>query len=241
MCAQLRLLPLGKLSYNDIYMNQSTRLSGFTLIEMIVSLALFSVVVTISVGALLVLIASNEKLQNEQSVMTNLSFALDSMTREMRTGTFYYCASRAQYTSGSGQAIFHISDSHEGIGNNVLDCADGKVSGQNLQGVSFIEGGDSISGSDSRILYFFDGTTGPDGGKLLRRVGDGPAQSVTSSGIFITDAEFFVTGASPQSAGGAAANDQPTITIIISAKEANNPAAKIYQIQTTVTQRSLDI
>jgi prepilin-type N-terminal cleavage/methylation domain-containing protein len=224
-----------------IYMNQSTRQSGFTLVEMIVSLALFSVVVTISVGALLVLIASNEKLQNEQSVMTNLSFALDSMTREMRTGSFYYCASRPQYNSGGAQAIFDASDSQEGIGTNVRDCATGNSSNQNLQGVSFIEGGDSISGSSNRILYFYDGTTGPDGGKILRRVGDGPPQSVTSSGIFVTAAEFFVTGSRPQSAGGALANDQPTVTIVIEAKEADNPAAKTYQIQTTVTQRSLDI
>ena len=62
---------------------------GFTLIEMIVSLTLFSAVITIAVGAFLVLLAANKQLQEEQAVLTNLSFALDSMTREIITGTGY--------------------------------------------------------------------------------------------------------------------------------------------------------
>jgi len=99
---------------------------GFTLIEMIVSLGLFSIVITISVGALLVLIATNEQLQAEQSVMTNLSFALDSMTREIRTGTNYYCASRPNYSSGGVEAIFDDGDSQESLGQNTNDCPTGQ-------------------------------------------------------------------------------------------------------------------
>lgn len=222
-------------------MKKNTQI-GFSLVEMIVSLALFSIVVTVAVGALLSLIATNQQLQAEQSVMTNLSFALDSMTREIRTGTHYYCAGRPNYSSGGSDAVFDASDSQESLNLSTKDCKDGIGPSDNLQGISFIESGESITGTGGaqRILYFFDKTGGADSGKILRRVGDGPAQSITSSGIFIENAEFFVTGSAPQN-GGSTDDDQALVTIYLEAKEVNDPAAKSYKIQTTITQRTLDI
>jgi len=221
---------------------------GFTLIEMMVSLAVFSVVVTISVGALLVLIASNEQLQAEQGVMTNLSFALDSMTREMRTGTHYFCAGQPNYSAGGPEAIFDVSDSQEALGTSVNDCYDGKGGGERLHGVSFIEGGDSITaGIGTRILYYYDdlplisGVSNPNYGKIMRRVGDNAAQPIISSGIHISNAEFFVSGPTLLSTGGVNSKDQASITIFIEAQEVDDPTAKTYEIQTTVTQRTLDI
>ena len=65
--------------------------AGFTLVEMIVSLALFSVVAVIAIGALLKVIDANDKAQSIQSAVTNLNFALESMSRDLRTGTDYDC------------------------------------------------------------------------------------------------------------------------------------------------------
>lgn len=218
-----------------------TQQLGFTLIEMIVSLAVFSIVITISVGALLVLISTNQQLQNEQSVMTNLSFALDSMAREIRTGTHYFCVARPNYTSGSGNAVFDNGDSQELLGQGTNDCPTGSASGMNLLGISFKEGGESITaGNGERILYFYDKTGGPNSGKIMRRVGDQDAQSIVSSGIYITAAEFYVTGSKPLNAVGVN-EDQSMITIFIEAKDKNDVTAKPYRIQTTITQRTLDI
>lgn len=72
---------------------QPKYLAGFTLVELMVSLTIFSIVMLISTGTLLVLINVNAKAQALYSSTTNLSFALDSMTREMRTGYYYYCSS----------------------------------------------------------------------------------------------------------------------------------------------------
>lgn len=216
-----------------------SRQKGFTLIEMIVSLGLFSVVVIVAVGSLLTLIGTNEQLQAERSVMTNLSFALDSMVREIRTGTNYYCADRPDYSSPGPDAIFATSDSQEDLDKNIKDCFNGNAGGSGLQGISFIEGGESITNSlGERILYFYDNTGGENQGKIMRRVGDEPAQSIVSSGIYITDAEFFVTGGEPLSEGNTV---QPAVTIVIKATDVNDPEAKEYKIQTTVVQRSLDI
>lgn len=188
---------------------------GFTLIEMIVSLGIFSIVVTTAVGAMLILISTNQQLQSQQNVMTNLSFALDTMTREIRTGHNYYCVNDNLLTGN-----------HEELGSRVVDCPDGD------RGVSFFEGGNSLTRTiGSRVLYYYD----RDEESLYRRLGDQPAQSIISSGLAITDAQFYVTGT-------ATTNDrvQPTVTIFLAAQDRNDDS-KTYYLQTTVTQRILDI
>jgi prepilin-type N-terminal cleavage/methylation domain-containing protein len=194
---------------------------GFTIIEMIVSLALFAVVVTVSVGALLMLIGTNDDLQGEQSVMTNLSFALDSMSREIRTGSYYYCDTASSITSAS-----NLDDT----GTSTNDCVEGD------EGISFKEAGNSITGSSaSRIGFYFDSDTG----QIFRRVGSGAPLSMVSSGIYVREAGFFVTGSDPIRATNDAV--QPTVTIYIEAVDVDDVNEKSYYVQTTVTQRALDI
>ncbi len=67
--------------------------------EMMVAVALFTIVMTVSMGALLALIDANKKAQATQSVMNNLNIALDGMVRAIRMGTEYHCGDgpRAQY------------------------------------------------------------------------------------------------------------------------------------------------
>ena len=167
--------------------------------------------------------------------MTNLSFALDTMTREMRTGYNYYCSGRSNYSAGGANNIFKDTNDHEAeVLARTNDCSSGRGSGENLQGVSFYEGGDSLTGASARrIQYFYDstGTTKT----IKRRVGNQPAQSIVSSGLNITDANFYVSGTATTSDAV-----QPTITVYIEAQEVDDPG-KTYYLETTVTQRSLDL
>ncbi len=64
---------------------------GFSLIEMIVSVALFAIVMLISVTALLALVDANRKARTLQSVVNNLNVALDGMVRSLRMGYSYRC------------------------------------------------------------------------------------------------------------------------------------------------------
>ncbi len=59
--------------------------NGFTLIEMLVSVALFTIVLTIAIGAILTIIDANRKSQTLTLVMNNLNFAMESMTRSIKT------------------------------------------------------------------------------------------------------------------------------------------------------------
>lgn len=64
---------------------------GFTLIEMMISVALFSIVMLIAMTALLTLIEQNRRAQALNSVMTDLNFTLESVSRAARTGSDYDC------------------------------------------------------------------------------------------------------------------------------------------------------
>src|SRR3989344_5136440 len=86
--------------------------AGFTLVEMIVAVALFAIVMVVAVAALLSLTAANRKAQAIQSVMNNLNIAVDGMVRNMRMGTNYIGA-----TAGEG------CESNTGGGTN--DCTGG--------------------------------------------------------------------------------------------------------------------
>lgn len=70
---------------------------GFTLIEMMVSISIFAIVAVVAIGALLKIVDANKKSQSLETSINNLNFIMDSITREMRVGTDYYC--------GAGQSV----------------------------------------------------------------------------------------------------------------------------------------
>jgi prepilin-type N-terminal cleavage/methylation domain-containing protein len=97
------------------YLPQGLR-KGFTLVEMIVSLAVFSVVAVVALTALMSIMAANRKAQTLQSAITNLSYAMESLSREMRVGTKYYC------DEGPGFSDWDSLDTvHACITSNVID------------------------------------------------------------------------------------------------------------------------
>lgn len=70
-----------------------TQNKGFTLVEIIVSLAVFSIVAVVALGALLKIVDTNKKAQTLEASLTNLDYALESMSRELRVGSVYHCES----------------------------------------------------------------------------------------------------------------------------------------------------
>jgi len=76
--------------------------SGFTLIEIIVSLMIFSIVAVVALGALLKIVDTNIKAQSLQDSVSNLDFALDSISRELRTGSKFDCQASFSGTFAPG-------------------------------------------------------------------------------------------------------------------------------------------
>jgi prepilin-type N-terminal cleavage/methylation domain-containing protein len=205
-----------------VNVNKNRIQSGFSLIEVLVSLSIFTVVMVMAIGMLMVLIDANARAQNIQTVMVNLSFALDSITREARTGTDFFCGLPTDLpTSGA----------------TTQNCASGGAA------FSFNEGGKSLTENtpnNSRRIGIR-----VNNGVLERRLGNGDGDAtyedvdwspITSSAVHITDLEFYVSGATRSD------STSPTVTIYIAGTAgAVDGSEGTFHIQTTVVQQLLDV
>ena len=62
---------------------------GFTLIEIMVAVSIFSLIMVISMGSILSVFDANKKSQTLRTVMDNMNFTLEGMTRTIRFGRNY--------------------------------------------------------------------------------------------------------------------------------------------------------
>ena len=137
--------------------------TGFTLIELMVSLTVFSIVMVISVGTLLTLIDANAKAQALYMATTNLSFALDAITRDIRTGHLYHCYNRGETEPSTGY--------------NAQNCINGGNS------LAFTRDWDS-----TMVRYRLSA-----GGRIQQNVGNsGSWEDMTSDKVVIDRFEFVV-------------------------------------------------
>lgn len=67
-------------------------MSGFTLIELMVATSIFTIIMLMGVGSLVVSSNSAKASQKLRIAVDNVNFAMESMTRDLRTGTHYYCS-----------------------------------------------------------------------------------------------------------------------------------------------------
>jgi len=87
---------------------------GFTLVELMVSVSIFSLVMVISMGSILTVLDANRKSQNNRAVMDNLNSSLEGMTRQIRFGINYHCGttgvlSQPQDCSNGGNSLTLLS------------------------------------------------------------------------------------------------------------------------------------
>lgn len=139
---------------------------GFTLVEMLVAVSLFSIVMVVSVGTLIVLLSAAGVAQTAQSLTSNLSFAFDSMSRNIRTGYEYYCTGT-------------VTPDGNSLPSGTQDCEDGNSV------FVFTEGQ-----SGNRIAYRFDSATEA----LYQKVEDGSWLRLTSEEIAIDAFQFILVG-----------------------------------------------
>lgn len=64
---------------------------GYTLIELVVAVGLFALVMTLAAGSYILMLDLNRQAQGVATGINSLSFALETMTRSIRTGTRYNC------------------------------------------------------------------------------------------------------------------------------------------------------
>lgn len=68
-----------------------TSLRGFTLVELLVSMAIFVTVITIAVGALFSAQSVNARLEQTKNVLDGVHLATEVIVRDIRYGSHFYC------------------------------------------------------------------------------------------------------------------------------------------------------
>ncbi len=192
---------------------------GFSLIEMLVAVAIFAVVMTMALGALLAMAESDRRAQTLKSVVNNLNFVLDSMSRSIRTGQSYHCDT----------TVTPITTTR--------DCA-----ATSANSFAYLPSGVA----SNRTIYRLETTGGANAalcGQPLARVGcilrstDGGTtySAVTSSEVYITTLHFNVLGST--------SGDffQPKLTIRLAGEVTTSATQKsVFNLQTSITQRLYD-
>lgn len=139
---------------------------GFSLIELMVAVALFAIIMMVAVGALLALVDANRKARALESIMNNLNISLDSMVRSMRMGTEFAC--------GTASIPDPVSGANCPAGNTTF---------------SFAPFGSDPDIQGERWVYTFSN------GRLYRsKAGGVGAVAVTAPEVTIEDMQFYVIG-----------------------------------------------
>jgi prepilin-type N-terminal cleavage/methylation domain-containing protein len=85
---------------------------GFTLIELMVSVALFSIVISIAVGGFVRTIRTQRQIVSLLSANSNVSLVLEQMAREFRTGENFIVGApgRLTFTNARGESVTYCLD-----------------------------------------------------------------------------------------------------------------------------------
>jgi type II secretory pathway pseudopilin PulG len=182
---------------------------------MIVSVGIFSIVMLVASGAYVKLVALDRQARATNDLVTNLSFATESMSRSIRTGTGYACTDPSDLTK-------------DGNGNS--------TSGQCHQ-ISFT---DNNTGQPVSVTYRRNST-----GTLGQCIGIASGSCNDSTAVVLTDSRVVIAaGGLDFYVRGVGANDgaQPWVTFTLTGTMPNGNTGNTlsFTIQSSATQRKTE-
>jgi hypothetical protein len=178
-----------------------------------IAVSLFVVIVMAGMGALLNANLLHQKSRDMRSIIDNLSFVMEEMSRNIRTGTAYHC----------------IDDV---AGDPTATTPHSCVSGA---GISFKS---SLDGSQWVYAIFNDGTIQKS--ILGGTTGTFTTLTLPEVTLNISSSSFSVVGAEPPSASPSD-SQQPLVTIRLIGHITTNGVISPFSLQTSVSQRQIDI
>lgn len=186
--------------------------TGYTIIETMISVSLFLVVVTSGMGALLNANVLHRKSQDMRSIMDNLSFIMDDMSRNIRTGYSYRC-----YPVSLGESLVPGAAL-----DTPRDCTDGWA-------VVF-----GVVDEADKWAYYLSSD-----GKIYKSIdGANTFIPLTPEEVYIEPESHFVVYGAP---GISTDTVQPYVSIYLVGKITTKNVETPFSIQTSLSQRFLDI
>ena len=190
---------------------KTTKEKGFTLVEIMVSVVIFSFVMLMVASMLLAIIQANTKAQTLKTTLDNLNIALDEMSRTIRTGINY---STVCSTS---------------VGSSLPNCFSFTNQECQQETFAFVDNSSddnyAVCGAASGCITRTIVTSGGDK--------QGPI-ALTGTDVNLTGLSFNIHNLGSQSA-------QPYVTILVQGKagSANSPSLESnFNIETSISQRS---
>ncbi len=185
---------------------------GFSLVEMLVAIAVFMSIMTIAITSLISIIGANKKAQSIKSTIDSVNFAVESISRDMRTGTDYECP------DGSGGWT------------KSCDLVNGNTAVRYEKSPS------------EDITYTFNGEqSDPSIGVLTKQINSGVPVDLISqdSSVNITDMKFYVIGAENEFNSTITDRTQPRVIITASGLiSVNGMNDTLFNLQTNISQRT---
>lgn len=200
---------------------------GFTLVEVMISIGLFTVIMIIGIGAILGVNVTNRKTQSMRAIIDNMSFVMEDMARSMRLGDFFVCVEDG------------APDLNDVILGNQQLTNDGpdQLSFGPCKGIAFEPYWDSYpTVGTNQVAYYIDSEA------IWKKEPDMQFDDMLSNPI--TPPEIIID---PDRSGfiveGSDINDlrQPKITIVLVGTITLSGVSTNFNMQTTVSQRLLDV
>ena len=185
---------------------------GFTLLEMIVATTIFIFVMLVIISALISLSDASRKARAIRIVMDNLSAATDSMSRNIRMGTYYHCGCEVNYLDYA----------------TPKSCATMTTDGGGGESCLAFEGPNGNPAAlDDQIVYRLTS------GQIERSLDSGQTfVGLTAPEISITDLRFYLYGTTLNI-------EQPVVTMLLRGSvNMNAKTSTDFDIQTTIAPRT---
>lgn len=198
--------------------------SGYTIIETMIAISLFIIIVMAGMGALLNANLLHQKSRDMRSILDNLSFIMEDISRNVRTGYNYHCIDVDNFSLATLSTVKSGGDCW-GIS---FESASGSTSNQSDQWVYFIRNDGKIFRATSAPY------TNPDIDPASHFI------QLNSNEVLVDPATsyFSVTGAEHVSAGD---KKQPFVTIKLDGTITYKNIISPFVLQTSMSQRLIDV
>lgn len=200
-------------------MRKTNKKSGYIIIETMIAVSLFLVIIMTGMGSLLNANLLHQKSQNMRSIMDNLSFVMEDMSRNLRIGYNYQCFRKGVDTVLSPATL-----------GAPRSCSDGwALSFESTQPIL----GNPASFADQWV-YYVDAS-----GKIWKSTeGATNFTQLTPDEVVVDQiSSFSVLGAE----GVAGDSQQPFVSIKLVGKITFKNVVTPFSLQTSVSQRLVDI
>lgn len=207
-------------------------MNGFTLVEMIIVLGLFSFIMTLATGLLYTTQAVNVKLQETQAVLDNVNVSMSTVSRDIRYGTDFHCAATIQEADLRLRKSCSYTNMGVGHGGKVLifKPSDAKKDGDRVAYYASTTSNGSVIYKDEYV----DGAT--------------TTYQMTANDVKIKSLIFYVEGANTTSGVNTDVGDvhdyvQSLITMTVFGETIpikEGSSSTTFIIQTSVSSRTID-